>query len=101
MWFSFVLACVLCTALLYLPGFLVTISTGRMRWHDSIACAPLVGVAFYAVAAIVLAMMGTSMPVTAFAAESVPSTTIETPADKGDVAVTEGEAYITVDGEKT
>ena len=59
MWFSFVLACVLCTALLYLPGFLVTISTGRMRWHDSIACAPLVGVAFYAVAAIVLAMMGT------------------------------------------
>ena len=48
-----------------------------------------------------LAMMGTSMPVTAFAAESVPSTTIETPADKGDAAVTEGEAYITVDGEKT
>lgn len=48
-----------------------------------------------------LAMMGTSMPVTAFAAESVPSTTIETPADKGDAAVTEGEAYVTVDGEKT
>ena len=54
MWLSFVLACALCTTLLYLPGFLVTFSSGRMRWYDSLACAPLVSVSFYAIVAIFL-----------------------------------------------
>lgn len=58
MWLLFVLACALCTGLLFLPGFLVTFSVGRMRWYDALACAPLVGVAFYAVIAIVLSRAG-------------------------------------------
>ena len=58
MWLLFVLACALCTGLLFLPGFLVTFSVGRMRWYDALACAPLVGVAFYAVIAIVLSKAG-------------------------------------------
>ena len=58
MWLLFVLACALCTGLLFLPGFLVTFSVGRMRRYDVLACAPLVGVAFYAVIAIVLSGAG-------------------------------------------
>ena len=58
MWLSFVLACAMCVGLLYLPGFLLLFSMGRLRWYDAVACAPLVGVGCYAAIAILIHLAG-------------------------------------------
>lgn len=57
MWIMFLLAFVVMSAVLYLPGFLVIRSTGLSR-IDSVCCAPLISVAAYAILAIVYQKIG-------------------------------------------